>query len=55
MLLSKPKELNGVFTFKEAFTTYLFPLIGSTIRRFQYVNVIDPGAQDTIKITIKYG
>lgn len=60
ILLSKTKkELNGVFTFKEAFTTYfisaLIGLVLSVGFNMILFNVVDPGAQDTIKeITIKY-
>ncbi|MBX9887467.1 MAG: DUF4199 domain-containing protein [Flavobacteriaceae bacterium] len=60
ILLSKTKkELNGIFTFKEAFTTYfisaLIGLVLSVGFNMILFNVVDPGAQDTIKeITIKY-
>jgi hypothetical protein len=60
VLLSKTKkELNGVFTFKEAFTTYfisgLIGLLLSVGFSMLLFNVVDLGAQDTIKeLTIKY-
>lgn len=60
ILLSKTKkELNGVFTFKEAFTTYFIAaIIGvliSTLFNILLFNVIDPGAKDTLnEIMIKY-
>jgi hypothetical protein len=60
VLLSKTKkELNGVFSFKEAFTTYFISaIIGlalSVCFNMLLFNVIDPGAKDTIKeLTIKY-
>ena len=59
VLLSKTKkELKGIFTFKEAFTTYFICsligiLIGTTFNILLF-NVIDPSAQDTVKeLTIK--
>ncbi len=60
VLLSKTKkELKGVFSFKEAFTTYFISAVigvlisvGFTILLF---NVIDPSAKDTLnEIVIKY-
>lgn len=60
ILLSKTKrELNGVFTFKEAFTTYFIAaVIGiliSTTFNIVLFNVIDPGAKETLnEIMIKY-
>ncbi|MBZ4037693.1 DUF4199 domain-containing protein [Flavobacterium sp. 17A] len=60
ILLSKTKkELNGVFTFKDAFTTYFIAsVIGiliSTTFNIVLFNVIDPGAKDTLnEIMIKY-
>lgn len=60
LLLSKTKkELNGVFTFKDAFTTYFISaLIGiaiSVVFNIVLFNVIDPSAKDTVKeLTIKY-
>jgi hypothetical protein len=60
VLLSKTKkELNGVFTFKEAFTTYFIcAVIGIVLSvgfNILLFNVIDPGAKDTInEILIKY-
>ncbi len=59
ILLSKTKkELNGLFTFKDAFTTYFICaviaiLIGTSFNILLF-NVIDPSAQDTLKeITLK--
>jgi hypothetical protein len=59
VLLSKTKkELNGIFVFKDAFTTYFISaviatLIGTAFNILLF-NVIDPSAQDTLKeITIK--
>lgn len=59
ILLSKTKrELNGVFSFKEAFTTYfIMALIGiliSTTFSIILFNFIDPSLKETIKeLTIK--
>lgn len=59
-LLSKTKkDLGGVFSFKDAFTTYFVSaVIGILISvAFNIVlfNLIDPGAKETIKeLTIKY-
>jgi hypothetical protein len=59
VLLSKTKkELKGLFTFKEAFTTYFIcSLIGiliGTAFNILLFNVIDSSAQDTVKeLTIK--
>jgi hypothetical protein len=59
ILLSKTKKsLNGVFTFKEAFTTYfIFSVIGvliGAIFNILLFNVIDPSASETVKeLTIK--
>jgi hypothetical protein len=59
VLLSKTKkELNGVFPFKEAFTTYficaVIAIALGTFFNILLFNVIDPSAQDTLKdITIK--
>ena len=60
ILLSKTKkELKGIFTFKQAFTTYFISaIIGIAISvTFNIIlfNFIDPAAKDTIKeLTIKY-
>lgn len=60
ILLSKTKkDLNGVFPFKDAFTTYFIAaVIGiliSTTFNIVLFNVIDPGAKDTLsEIMIKY-
>jgi hypothetical protein len=59
VLLSKTKkEMNGLFVFKDAFTTYFIcAVIGiaiGTVFNILLFNVIDPSAQDTLKeITIK--
>jgi hypothetical protein len=59
VLLSKTKkEMNGLFVFKDAFTTYFIcAVIGiaiGTAFNILLFNVIDPSAQDTLKeITIK--
>lgn len=60
ILLSKTKkELKGIFTFKEAFTTYFISaVIGILISvgfNILLFNVIDPSAKDAInEIVIKY-
>ena len=60
VLLSKTKrELNGVFSFKDAFTTYFIAiLIGiliSTLFNILLFNFIDPSAKDTLNdLMIKY-
>ncbi|RBN48946.1 DUF4199 domain-containing protein [Flavobacterium psychrolimnae] len=60
VLLSKTKkELNNVFTFKDAFTTYFIAtLIGiliSTVFNILLFNIIDPSAKDTLnELMIKY-
>ena len=60
VLLSKTKkEMNGLFVFKDAFTTYFIAaVIGvliSTLFNIVLFNVIDPGAKDTLnEIMIKY-
>lgn len=60
VLVSKTKrQLNGVYPFKDVFTTYFIAaLIGSFISTFyNYLlfNIIDPSAKETIKeITLKY-
>lgn len=60
LLLSKTKkDLKGVFTFKEAFTTYFIAaVIGiliSTTFNIILFNVIDPSAKDTLnELMIKY-
>lgn len=60
ILVSKTKrQLNGLITFKEAFTTYfLAAVIGSTISvLFNIVlfNYIDPSAKETLQeLTVKY-
>ena len=58
--LSKTKkEINGFFSFKDAFTTYFISaIVGiliSTIFNILLFNFIDPSAKDTLnEITIKY-
>lgn len=60
VLLSKTKqELKGIFSFKDAFTTYLISaVIGiliSVLFNVVLFNLIDPAAKDSLKeITIKY-
>nr|WP_314897261.1 DUF4199 domain-containing protein [uncultured Flavobacterium sp.] len=60
VLLSKTKkELKGIFTFKDAFTTYFISaVIGiliSTLYNIILFNFIDPAAKDTLReLTIKY-
>ena len=59
ILLSKTKkEMNGLFVFKDAFTTYficaVIAIAIGTVFNILLFNVIDPSAQDTLKeITIK--
>ncbi len=52
MVITK-KELNGIYTFKDAFTTYfVYALIGIAISvGFNIIlfNLIDPGAKETLK------
>jgi hypothetical protein len=58
LLTKTKKEMNGIFVFKDAFTTYFISavvgtLIG-TLFNILLFNVIDPSLQDTLKeITIK--
>lgn len=60
LLLSKTKkDLNGIFPFKDAFTTYFIAaVIGiliSTLFNILLFNVIDPGAKETVhELVIKY-
>src|SRR3970040_412292 len=60
VLLSKTKkEVNGIFSFKDAFTTYFIcAVVGiliSTLFNILLFNVIDPAAKDTLReLTIKY-
>jgi hypothetical protein len=60
VLLSKTKkELNGIFPFKDAFTTYFISaVIGiliSTVFNIILFNFIDPAAKDTLReLTVKY-
>lgn len=60
LLLSKTKkELNGIFPFKDAFTTYFISALVAIIISVSFniilFNFIDPSAKDTIKeLTIKY-
>lgn len=59
LMMKTKKELNGVFPFKEAFTTYFISavigiLISVTFNIILF-NYIDPGAKDTIReLTIKF-
>ncbi|OXA84893.1 DUF4199 domain-containing protein [Flavobacterium hercynium] len=59
LLAKTKKDLNGIFPFKEAFTTYFIAaVIGiliSTLFNIFLFNVIDPGAKDTLnELIIKY-
>jgi hypothetical protein len=59
LLSTTKKELNGVFTFKEAFTTYFISaVIGvliSVLFKIVLFNFIDPSIKDTLlDLTIKY-
>ncbi|KRD07284.1 hypothetical protein ASE21_17460 [Flavobacterium sp. Root901] len=60
ILLSKTKrELNGIFSFKDAFTTYFIAavvgILISTTFNILLFNVIDPGAKETLsEVMIKY-
>lgn len=59
LLTKTKKELKGIFSFKDAFTTYFISaVIGIFISvAFNIIlfNVIDPGVKDTLKeLTIKY-
>jgi hypothetical protein len=59
LLVKTKKDLNGVFPFKSAFTTYFIAVVVgiliSTTFNIILFNVIDPGAKDTIKeLTIKF-
>lgn len=59
LLTKTKKELKGIFSFKDAFTTYFISaLIGiliSVVFNIILFNIIDPGVKETLKeITIKY-
>jgi len=59
LLTKTKKDLNGVFPYKEAFTTYFIAaLVGiaiSTAFNIILFNFIDPGAKETLKeLTAKY-
>ena len=59
LLTKTKKEFPGIFTFKDAFTTYFISaLIGiaiSVVFNIILFNFVDPAAKDTIKeLTIKY-
>ena len=59
LLIKTKKEFQGIFTFKDAFTTYFISaLIGiaiSLVFNIILFNFVDPSAKDTIKeLTIKY-
>jgi hypothetical protein len=59
LLVKTKKDLNGIFPFKSAFTTYFISVvIGiliSTVFNIILFNYIDPAAKDTIKeLTIKF-
>jgi hypothetical protein len=59
LLSNTKKELNGIFTFKEAFTTYFISaVIGvliSVLFKIVLFNFIDPSIKDTLlDLTVKY-
>ena len=59
LLINTKKELNGFFSFKDAFTTFfittVIALLISTIFSVILFNVIDPGAKETIgEYLVKY-
>lgn len=59
LLTKTKKELKGILSFKDAFTTYFISaLIGiliSVVFNIILFNIIDPGVKETLKeITIKY-
>jgi hypothetical protein len=59
LLVKTKKELNGIFPYKEAFTTYFIAaVIGIAISTFFNIilfNFIDPSAKETLKeLTAKY-
>lgn len=59
LLIQTKKSLNGIFSFKEAFTAYfIFAVVGiliSLIFNIILFNYIDPSAKETIKeLSIKY-
>jgi len=58
LLTKTKKEMNGIFVFKDAFTTYFISAVVGTVIGTLFnillFNVIDPSLQDTLKeITIK--
>ncbi len=59
LLMKTKKELNGIFPFKDAFTTYFISAVIGILMSVAFnivlFNFIDPAAKETIKeITIKY-
>jgi hypothetical protein len=59
LLLKTKKELNGIFPFKQAFTTYFISavvgILISLIFNIFLFNYIDPSAKETVKeMSIKY-
>ncbi|HNP33414.1 MAG TPA: DUF4199 domain-containing protein [Flavobacterium sp.] len=59
LLVKTKKDLNGVFPFKDAFTTYFISAVVGIVISVAFniilFNFIDPGAKDTIKeLTIKF-
>jgi len=59
LLLKTKKELNGIFPFKQAFTTYFISavvgILISLIFNIVLFNYIDPSAKETVKeMSIKY-
>lgn len=59
LMVKTKKELNGVFPFKDAFTTYFISAVIGILLSVAFniilFNYIDPGAKDTIReLTIKF-
>ncbi|MBC5864381.1 DUF4199 domain-containing protein [Flavobacterium sp. K77] len=59
LLVRTKKELNGVFTFKQAFTTYFIAIVVgiliSVLFNILLFNVIDPSAKEAVnELIIKY-
>lgn len=59
LLVKTKKEINGFFSFKDAFTTFfittIIALAISTLFSIILFNVVDPGAKDTVnELLIKY-
>lgn len=59
LLINTKKEIQGEFSFKDAFTTYFIAaaigILISTLFNILLFNIIDPSAKDTLnEITLKY-